>query len=209
MTPAAPPSGAPPPRVAGVVLAAGAATRMGGRPKLLLPLGGHPVVRHVVDTATRAGLSPLIVVAGHRADDVRDALSGSPAELEVNPAFSEGLSTSLALGLSAVAGRAPAAIILLGDEPGVSEASIRAVLEEWRRTDVRAVRVRYRDRPGHPVLVDEAAFDRVTGLTGDAGLRDLFASADAAFREVQIDADAPIDIDTEEAYREALARLRR
>ncbi len=195
--------------VAGVILAAGAATRMGGRPKLLLPLGGRPVVRHVIDTAARAGLSPLIVVAGHRAAAVSEALSGSPAEVEVNRSFSEGLSTSLARGLGAVAGRARAAMILLGDEPGLTEAAIRAVVEEWRKTGARAVRVRYRDRPGHPVLLDEAEFDRAAGLAGDAGLRDLFASADPGFREVRLDCDSPIDIDTEEAYREALARLRR
>ncbi len=71
--------------IAGILLAAGSATRM-GQNKLLLELGGEPLVRRAARTALEAGLAPLLVVVGHEAERVREALAGLPCRFVENPA---------------------------------------------------------------------------------------------------------------------------
>jgi molybdenum cofactor cytidylyltransferase len=196
-------------RVAAIVLAAGESSRMVGRFKLLRPISGEAMVRLPVSAALGAGLDPVFVVVGHRSTDVRQSLADLPIRVLENPDYPEGVATSVRVALDALkADRAiEAAVILLGDEPGVRTETILRVLDEWRDSGAGAIRVEYRDRLGHPVLIDRSAFADLDGLEGDRGLRDrLFGSGTEACH-VFLDEDAPIDVDTEEAFHAAVARL--
>lgn len=190
--------------MAAVVLAAGGSRRMGGASKLLLPYGGAPLVRASVSAALAAGFEEVGVVVGHDADAVAAALADLPVRRIGNPRFTEGLSTSVERALAWAAGRADAALLLLGDEPDVDPDVIRRVLAEWRRHPTGACRTRYRDRVGHPVVV---AVGLAGTARGDRGLRDRLAPDRADVHEVEVDRPAPPDIDTPADYREALARL--
>jgi len=196
-------------RAAAIVLAAGESSRMVGRFKLLRTIAGEAMVRLPVSAAVRAGLDPILVVVGHRAAEVREALADLPVQILENRDYREGVATSVAIALDALKGdpAAEAAVILLGDEPGIRARTIIRVLDKWRDSAAQAVRVEYRDRPGHPVLIDRSAFTKLEGLEGDRGLRDrLFGSGEEAC-QASVDEDAPIDVDTEEAFHAAVARL--
>ena len=93
-----------PDQVAGVVLAAGLSTRM-GRNKLLLEVGGEPVVGRAVRSARDAGLDPVLVVVGHEADRVRAAIADLPVTTVTNPEPARGIHTSLRVGFQALAER--------------------------------------------------------------------------------------------------------
>lgn len=194
--------------VAGVVLAAGSSSRMEGRHKLLRPVRGRPLVRYAVDAALAAELAPVLVVLGARARQLEAALGGLPVEIVRNPGHRQGLSTSLAAARQALGGRASAAVLLLADEPEVRPEAIRRTIEAWRAGS-ELVRVRYDDRPGHPVLVDARRFSRLDSARGDRGLGEAFARGGPGVVEVRIEGRAPADIDTRSDYDALLARLRR
>lgn len=221
--------------VAGVVLAAGISSRMETGFKLLLPYGEGTVVEAAVRSALDAGLDPVVVVTGHRGDEVRRTLetrfggAGADVRIVFNPRFPEGQARSLARGVLEVrtATEAAAAAVLLGDEPGIRTEVVREVVEAWRReTEGRSgaaeaspgaagcggrgegrpvARARYRDRPGHPVVVPRDAFPALERLEGDRGARSWMERNAARVAEVRIDAEAPVDLDSDGDYRRVAA----
>lgn len=186
--------------ISGIVLAGGMSSRL-GRPKQLLPLEGRPVLQHVVDAARDAGLDEVVVVLGHRADDIAAAVQLPPGGRTVlNPRYAEGQSTSLAAGLAAAAPSSKAAVVLLGDQPRIGADVIGRVVETYRETGAKVVRAWWGGRPAHPVLFDRSVWEAVRAVQGDRGARDLLnANPDW---EVRVDAgDAvPGDLDTWEDY---------
>ena len=179
-----------------VVLAAGASTRL-GRPKQLESLDGRPLLRHVVDAAALARPDQLVVVLGHHGAAIAAALADAPGEIVHNPDARAGQSTSLAAGLAAVRADIERVVILLGDQPHVDPGVIVRVAEG----EGPARRARYRDRPGHPVALDRELFGRLELVSGDEGARSLLRELSDQVREVHVDADAPLDLDTEEDAR--------
>jgi molybdenum cofactor cytidylyltransferase len=200
--PAAPP-------VPVLVLAAGSGTRFvaaGGRgSKLLAPFAGRPLLAHVLDAAAAADVGPVHLVLPHalRADTDGDAtlaavLAGRGLTVIVNPRAAEGMGTSLAAGLAHLAAdrtrAAGACVVLLGDQPGVDPAVVRAVVEAWARTGL-PTRARYVDGPGHPVLLPRAHWPALADAT-EAGARALLAGTDVT--EVPVATPVPTDVDVPE-----------
>src|SRR3954462_6777749 len=107
-------------KVAGLILAAGRSTRMGGPNKLLEEINGKALVRHVAEHVRASRAKPVIVVTGHQKERVERALAGLPVTFVHNPDFAEGLSTSLKTGIGAVPPEADGAIVCLGDMPQVT-----------------------------------------------------------------------------------------
>lgn len=181
------------PRTAAVVLAAGLGTRFGSETKQLAEVKGLPLVAHVVRVALAAAVDSVVVVVGHDADRVRQAVPHDARVRSVtNPDPSAGLASSLRCGVTAVEDEVDALVVLLGDQPGVSPAAVRAVVHAL--PGHQAARVRYRDRPGHPVAFARGAFGELGRLEGDVGARDLLDRLDTA--EVVFDEPSPADIDT-------------
>ena len=106
-------------RIAALVLAAGRSTRMGAINKLIAEIGGKPLVRIAAEQALASRASPVIVVTGHQHEQVEAALAGLPVKLVHNPDYTEGLGTSLKVGIAAVPEDADGAIVCLGDMPQV------------------------------------------------------------------------------------------
>src|SRR4029453_16927027 len=119
--------------VAGVVLAAGTSTRM-GKKKLFMELEGEPLVRRVVARAAAAGVDPLIVVVGHEADRVKQALDGISYTPVFNAEYERGVNSSLRAGIHAAAETpAEAAVVVLADMPFVTTEMIATLLGKYRR----------------------------------------------------------------------------
>src|SRR5262245_23970931 len=111
-------------KIAGLVLAAGRSTRMGGPNKLLEEINGKPLVRIAAEHALASRAKPVIVVTGHQKERVEQALAGLPVKFVHNPDFADGLSTSLKAGIAAVPADSDGALVALGDMPQVSAALI-------------------------------------------------------------------------------------
>jgi len=178
---------------------------MDGPHKLLLPFHGRPLIHLPVEAAIGAGLDPIGVVVGSEADAIRNSLADLPAVVIENPDFASGLSSSVASGVAWAAAHAEAVLIMLGDEPGVSADVIRRAVHVWGEINAPAARVRYADRPGHPVIL-RLPLGSTASTGGDRGLVSLFARGSGA-HEIAVPQNAPIDVDTEGDYRQALARL--
>jgi len=193
------------PFVSGLVLAAGASTRL-GQPKQLLPFGGTTMLGHVVAEARAASaLDEVIVVIGGAADEVRRQVDLGGAKVVENPEFGDGCSTSYRTGITGLDARAEAVVILLGDQPGVERAVIDVVVEDWRRTRNRIMLADYHGREGHPLVFARALFDRLVALRGDKAAWKIVDAHRDWMRAVPIDRPHPRDVNTREEY-EALLR---
>jgi molybdenum cofactor cytidylyltransferase len=193
------------PFVSGLVLAAGASTRL-GQPKQLLPFGGTTLLGHVVSEARAAGaLDEVVVVIGGAADKVRRRVDLHGARVVENPQFGEGCAASYRTGLGVVDPRAEAVVILLGDQPGVGRQVIDTVVEEWRRTRDRIMLASYGGREGHPLIFARALFERLAALHGDKAAWKIVDAQRGEIRAVPVDSPHPRDVNTREEY-EALIR---
>ena len=187
-------------RVAAVVLAAGRSTRMGGPNKLLSPWRGKPLVRTAVENVLASRASPVVVVTGHQAEAVREALAGLPVSFAHNPDFAEGLSTSVGAGIAAVPPDADAAVICLGDMPGVDAALIDALIAAFDpERGALAVVPMVEGRRGNPVLWARRFFPELRHLEGDSGARQILSANRDAVVEIPVATrGAAIDVDTAE-----------
>ncbi len=156
--------------VAGVVVAAGASTRLGGGSKALLSLDGVPAVTRLLTTLRRAGVARLGVVVGAEVEGVRTAVAGAGAELIEHAAWRTGRTGSVQAGL-AWAASAPAAVVAPVDHPFVRSATVASLLKRALE-DPMAVWVEptWEGRGGHPVWIRRSAFAQVQALATDEPL---------------------------------------
>jgi molybdenum cofactor cytidylyltransferase len=193
------------PFVSGLVLAAGASTRL-GQPKQLLPFGTTTLLGTVVAEARAASaLDEVVVVIGGAAAEVRRRVDLAGVRVVENPEFGDGCSSSYRAGIGALDARAEAVVILLGDQPGVDHAVIDTVTDAWRRTKDHVMLASYRTREGHPLVFARALFDQLVALRGDKAAWKLVDALRDRVRAVAVDRPHPRDINTWEEY-EALLR---
>lgn len=142
--------------VSAIILAAGLSRRMGARNKLLLPIGGAPMIRHMVDVYRAAIKGSVVVVTGHQSDAVEAALRGSGAKTVFNPDFAQGQPTSVACGLRhADDGRD--ILIGLGDQPLLTSDDLRALLGAHTHADPACISIPMLDKQrGNPIVVPAA-----------------------------------------------------
>jgi len=185
-------------RVSGVVLAGGASRRLGGGlPKQLREWHGEPLVRRVARRALASRLDEVLVVVGHRGDEVRDALHGLAVRIVDNPRHAEGQSTSVVAGLAALAAHRDGAIFIPADMPHLDAALLDRLIAVWEATAAPIVLPSHRGRRGAPVLFDRRLFDELARIRGDEGGRQLFPAHEEEIVEVPIASkEALQDVDT-------------
>ena len=191
------------PRVAAIILAAGASTRM-GRPKLLLTHQGIPLVRRAVETAAGGGCTDVVVVLGANDDQYRPQLQGTPARLLRNPEFSQGMSSSIRVGIEALAEDTQAAIIMLADQPFIDRGVIERLINTYVTSEARIVACAYDGVHGAPVLFDRALFLELLLLEGDQGARHVLTIYPRNVTTIEISPNTATDIDTPEDARRLL-----
>lgn len=156
------------PAFGAVVLAAGAAERMGGRAKPLIERDGVPLVRRVAQALLEAGVREVVVVVGYRADDVAWAVADLPVLTVVNSSYATGHVASLRRGLVNLPESISATLVALADQPLIECADVTALLDAFaRRGAARAVVPRVQGQRGHPVVLEASACSEI--LRGDVG----------------------------------------
>jgi molybdenum cofactor cytidylyltransferase len=189
--------------VAGIVLAAGGAQRM-GKPKQTLPWRGEALVRHTARLALAANLSPVVVVTGFVAEQVQAALHDLPVTCVRNPSWEAGQSTSLIAGLRALPPESGAAIFLLADQPTVSASLVRGLVEAHARTLAPIIAPMVDGQRANPVLFDRKVFPELLALRGDVGGRAIFSRQPVQW--LPWHDQAPLfDIDSPEDYQRLLS----
>jgi molybdenum cofactor cytidylyltransferase len=191
--------------ISGIVLAAGASTRM-GQAKASLPLGqmGETVLSRVVRTLVEGGVPEIVVVAGAHIDAVRAAmpLHETRARVIENTGWQRGQLSSLVSGLDAIdTPLVEAALVTLVDVPLVQASTVAAVIEAWRRTRAPIVRPSEGERHGHPVIFDRSVFADLRSADLNTGAKAVFALHRDRIVNVEVnDSGAFEDIDTPEDY---------
>jgi molybdenum cofactor cytidylyltransferase len=196
--------------IIGIVLAAGASSRM-GRPKAFLPIGSDSFLTRVCRTLTDGGLDQLVIVSGSEAAEAEQALerAGILARLVENRRRDEGQITSLQAGL-AIADRpgVDAVLVHLVDAPLVAPSTVRAVADAFRRTHAPIVRPLVGGRHGHPVVFARLTFDELRAADPQVGAKSVVRAHAAEAIDVAVnDPGACQDIDTPEDYERLIGRF--
>jgi molybdenum cofactor cytidylyltransferase len=190
----------PPARIAGLVLAAGRSTRMGGN-KLVCSIDGAPLIAHAVDAALGAGLAPVCVVTGHEQERVRAALPARDVLFAHNGEFAHGMAGSLRAGLDALNALGPelaAVVVLLGDMPRVRAAHVLRLVDAFAAGGPEAICVpEHGGRRGNPVLWPARDLATLRALSGDVGGRALLQAHDERVQRVPMPDDGVLlDVDS-------------
>ncbi|MFF4627550.1 nucleotidyltransferase family protein [Streptomyces griseorubiginosus] len=185
-------------QVAGLLLAAGGGRRLGGRPKALLEHRGRPLVEHAVGVLRAAGCARVHVVLGAAAAAVRERAELGECVIVENPAWGEGMGSSLRVGLDSFAGTpARAVLVSLVDQPGIGAEAVRRVLGTYE-DETSLASAAYDGVRGHPVLLGSAHWAGIAATaTGDQGARAYLKEHRDALTLVECgDVARPYDIDT-------------
>jgi molybdenum cofactor cytidylyltransferase len=178
---------------------------MGGPNKLLAELAGKKLVRIAAEQALASKAAEVIVVTGHQADLVEQALQGLKVKFVRNPDFAGGLASSVKAGISAVSSEADGAVICLGDMPLIDSGLIGRLIDGFAPDRGNLIVVPVADgRRGNPVLWARRFFKELMALDGDIGARHLIARHAEAVAEVPVEGEgAFLDIDTPQALEAA------
>jgi molybdenum cofactor cytidylyltransferase len=192
--------------VAGLVLAAGASSRL-GIPKQLLPAGDTLLLERVLAQALRSKLDLVVLVLGFKAHEIRGKIrSGSlQSNLKIveNTDFKLGISSSIIAGLSHVEKNYAHVMILLGDMPYITSGVINRLVSGYLASGLPLGALKVRGKRSHPVIIGRPFFPALHRLTGDQGARDLFVSHEDLVCLVDPGEDYDdLDIDTYEDYLE-------
>jgi len=190
-----------------ILLAAGSSSRM-GQPKQLLPFQGRPLIVRAVEACLASEAWPTVVVLGAHGAAVRPLLSRHPVLLADNPAWEEGMASSLRAGLTTLqcfSQAIDAVLVALCDQPGFGADTIAALIARQRETGAGIAAARYHQRLGAPALFTARYFAVLAGLSGDEGARHVISAAALAGDVAEVDLPAlALDLDTPADYQRAL-----
>ena len=190
--------------IAGIILAAGASSRMGS-PKALLEYRGETFIGRLVRLLSKV-CEPVIVVLGYQAAVIRPSINGQ-ATIVINPAPERGQLSSLQTALAALPADSEGFLFIPVDSPAVAEGTVERVAAEFRRRDPQTVLVipRFHGKRGHPVFAARAIADEIAALPATGQARDVVHRHIA--ETIYIDVDDPgilNDVDDPEAYRQLM-----
>ena len=183
-----------------ILLAAGHSRRMGAF-KPLLPFGKTTVIGSCVDNLRAGGVQDIIVVAGHRASDLKASLVELDAiHFVLNPDPQSEMSSSVACGVRALPASTRAVLIALADQPAIPPGIISRLINQWR-LGAKLIIPQFKERGGHPVLVDLEFRDQLLTLDPQGGLKALFDAHRDQVQRLKVDSSyIARDLDTWDDY---------
>jgi len=197
-----------PPRVSAIILAAGTSSRMEGRHKLTLDVGGVPMIRRIVQAVLGIAPAETIVVTGYAADAVIAALDGLPVRFVHNPRYAEGQPGSVAAGVRSLQAFCNAVMIVPGDQALLTVVELNTLITAYASAD-HAILVPFHDgQRGNPVLFAASYIPEVAGGGLNVGCRRLIETKADEVTRVEFASDAfTFDCDTPADYAELLRRV--
>jgi molybdenum cofactor cytidylyltransferase len=191
--------------VSAILLAAGESKRM-GQPKQLMPFGRSTILEQTLDNLLNSRVNEVIVVLGHRAGEMREVIVDRPVKVAVNPAYHEGMGTSVVAGLNLVDDGARGIMLALADQPFVDSKTIDRLIQEFLNHDKGIAIPVYRGRRGHPIIFSTGYKGELSKLKGDIGGRQIIKEHPDDILEVAVDAEGiNIDINTPSDYNSLLS----
>jgi CTP:molybdopterin cytidylyltransferase MocA len=186
--------------IVAMVLAAGLSSRM-GEFKPLLPLGRGTVLERVVGLFRAAGVTDVRVVVGHRAGDLLPLLGDWGIRPVFNPAYREGMFSSVAAGAADLEPTVTAFLVHPVDIPLVSPRTVQSLLGAWERGDHLIAYPTHQGRRGHPPLISAGLAPALCSWRGKGGLKSLLRQYESRVLEVEVE-DAFIlrDMDHRQEY---------
>jgi molybdenum cofactor cytidylyltransferase len=164
------------PGLAAIVLAAGLSSRMGAQNKLLLPVGGAPLVRRTVSVVASYPFVETVVVTGHESERVERAVSGLPVRAVFNPRYGEGQTTSVRAGLAALSRPRRGVMVCLADQPLLDADDVRAIAEAFlARPECRVLVPTFDGARGNPIVLAERSLADILGRGVNFGCRQFIA----------------------------------
>jgi CTP:molybdopterin cytidylyltransferase MocA len=187
--------------VSAVLLAAGAGSRFGGG-KLLAPYRGRPLIEASLSNLADAPVGETVVVVGDEAERLREVCSPYDVRVVENPAWAEGMSTSVRAGLRSLGPEARAAVVLLADQPLVGAGAVERLVAAFE-AGARVAVATYGGRPRNPVLFSREVWPLLMKeLSGDEGARPFLRRHPELVARVPCDGVGdPADVDTVEDLR--------
>lgn len=189
----------PKPLPSAILLAAGRSERMGAF-KPLLPFGHTSVIQACLQSLREGGVEDIVIVVGHRADDIRAELKDSAVRIAVNDDPASEMDVSIARGTQSLAPNFSCVLVALVDHPAVPPAVVETLLAAWQ-DGARLVIPTWKNRGGHPVLVDASFRKELTHLDPEHGLKSLFVKHHSQVQRIAVDTPyVARDIDTWDDY---------
>ena len=194
------------PETIAILLAAGESRRM-GELKALLPWQGQTLLAHQVAALADGGVDRIVVVLGHRHEELRTELEGKArVEWTLNPDYLQGKTTSIKTGLKALAGRSPEAILLLNVDQPRSAETVRDLLLQHRASGPLITIPTFGGKGGHPVVFDGVLLDELSNIAEETqGIRKVVRRHEEGTLRVELGTREVLwDLNTPEQYRAAL-----
>jgi molybdenum cofactor cytidylyltransferase len=168
--------------------------------KPLLPFGKQTVIESCIEYLRRGGAETIVVVLGHRAEEVQDRLSHLPVKVALNPDPDSEMSASIVAALPQLPVTAKATLIALADHPAVPPTVVSNLIEAWQ-CGAPLVIPTWQDRGGHPVLVDLRYREELQQLDPNCGLRALFEAHNDEVKRIPVNSPyVARDMDTWDDY---------
>jgi molybdenum cofactor cytidylyltransferase len=185
--------------VAAILLAAGRSKRMGAF-KPLLPFGDSTVIESCIQKLTLGGVGQILVVLGHRADEIERLLKKLTVSCALNPDPESEMAASISCGVRQLDPSVQATLIALSDQPAIPTTVIRSLMAQWRQ-GAKIVKPEFEGRGGHPVLIDLSFRKELLSLDRQGGLKAFFAAHKSEVYRLTVDsAFIARDMDTWDDY---------
>ncbi|MCA9844635.1 MAG: nucleotidyltransferase family protein [Dehalococcoidia bacterium] len=190
--------------ISSVLLSAGMSTRM-GEPKALLDWEGQPLVAYQVEQLLQGGVDEVIVVLGHKADEIQRQMRRLRCRVLLNALHQRGKAGSLRIGAKGVNRDAEAIVILSVDQPRQADL-VRALIEAHRAGEMLITRAAHEGRGGHPIIVDGSLRSELLTVADETGgLKAVVRAHADQTQMVELGPGALVDINTPEELQAARA----
>ena len=189
-----------------ILLAAGESSRM-GQLKALLPWQGRTLLEHQVSALRVGGVERVVVVLGHRSDDLRPLVESSQvATWVINPDYLQGKTTSIKAGLSSLDPDAVSEILLLNVDQPRSAPDIAHILHTHRANGYAVTVPTYGGKGGHPIVLSAGLLGELLEIDEESqGIKAVVRRRPEAVIRIPLDnPEILLDLNTPEQYREAV-----